>query len=340
MAAAAILIVVPSLYSQFGAVNWYHTNRTVGLVRSRKDTTVVDGVVLNADAGAKCLSLDFKEKLDAIISDSRQVFITMPAKAAGTSLKTFTAQCTKEPGEDPNKIFNNPEFSKKFLTDSLQISPIITAHLAGDQNLINLLKHSTRQTLVIYVHRDESERLLSAIKHILNTRVCGNHELPAGPLKNARISKNATQCIVDEKSAVELIENRIAEVGLGGPSILTCDLYDAIEQNEPNMIFLNYKQANKLQKLLAKRFCPELMEEPPTQMNLADKKGMEVYLRMQKGGDVKLDEWLHEKSDILEWSLRMKEHATCQAKTRHMEDDLFTCSDLTIKVSSADIKHW
>ena len=60
-----------------------------------------------------------------------------------------------------------------------------------------------------------------------------------------------------------------------------------------------------MQKLLAKHHCPELLEEPPpTEASGATEKkySMEVYLRLQKGGDadagtgtvVKLDEcWLH-----------------------------------------------
>ena len=114
------------------------------------------------------------------------------------------------------------------------------------------------------------------------------------------------------------------------------------EQNTPNMIVLHYKQANKLQKLLAKHHCPELLEEPPIEANVAKEKRLTVYLRLQKQGGavVNLAKWLHEKSATLEWSLKLKKHVSCQAKTRHMEDDLFACSDQTIKVSSPDIKRW
>ena len=118
------------------------------------------------------------------------------------------------------------------------------------------------------------------------------------------------------------------------------------------MVFVHYKQANKLQKLLAKHHCPELLEEPPTEANVATENRMEVYLRLQKGEDagtvtststsivVKLDEWLHEKSGLLESSLQMKKDISCQAKTRHMEDDLFACPDQAIKVTSSCIKSW
>jgi hypothetical protein len=42
-----------------------------------------------------CLNLDFDGNLDTIVSRSAQVFITMPAKSAGTSLKTFVRKCVK-----------------------------------------------------------------------------------------------------------------------------------------------------------------------------------------------------------------------------------------------------
>jgi hypothetical protein len=42
------------------------------------------------------------------------------------------------------------------------------------------------------------------------------------------------------------------------------------------MVFVHYKQANKLQKLLAKHHCPELLEEPPTEANVATENRMEV----------------------------------------------------------------
>jgi len=156
------------------------------------------------------------------------------------------------------------------------------------------------------------------------------------------IFRNETHCILNEGPVVKLIENREEEIGFGSPEILTCKAYEAIEQNAPNMIVLHYKQANKLQKLLAKHHCPELLEEPLIQVNVAKEKRLTVYLRLQKRGGavVNLDKWLHEKSAVLEWSLKLKKHVSCHAKTRHMEDDLFACSDQTIKISSMDIKRW
>jgi hypothetical protein len=285
-------------------------------------------------ATAQCLSLNFEDQMDAVISNSTQVFITMPAKAAGTSLKQFTKKCMKQKTRD--NFINYPHHPKNFLTDTFELPSIITSHLYSDQPLVDLAQQGTRQTLMIYMHRDETERLLSGIRQVL-TSICAQ-----GKNKDVIVEGNQTHCILSEGAVVKFIENRYNEIGGGSPEILTCAAYEAIEQNAPNMIVVHYEQANKLQKLLAKHHCPELLEELPTKANVSKEKSLAVYLRLQKGGEdvVNLDEWLHKKSAVLEWSLKLKKHASCQAKTRHMEDDLFACSDQTIKVSSTNIKCW
>ena len=233
-------------------------------------------------ATAQCLSLNFEEKMDAVISNSTQVFITMPAKAAGTSLKRFTEKCMKQQEMSDNFI-NRPDLSKNFLTDSFELPSIITSHLyTGDQPLVDLAQHGTRQTLIIHVHRDETERLLSGIRQVLTSRVCEKKRRK--DVEEFNISRNETHCILNEGPVVKLIENRVDEIGFGSPEILTCKAYEAIEQNAPNMIVLHYKQANKLQKLLAKHHCPELLEEPPIEANVAKEKRLTVYLRLQKRG--------------------------------------------------------
>ena len=310
--------------------------------RAENNVLISAGINTTTSGGAECLSLDFEDTLDAIISNSRQVFITMPAKAAGTSLKRFTSKCTSKQQNVPDNFINNPTLSKNMLTDSFQLPSIIASHLyIGDKPLVDLVQHSTRQTLIVYVHRDETERLLSGIRHVLTSRVCSPERRVRSTVGGDtlfNIALNDTHCTLDEVAVVDLIEKRLGEVGMGSSDILTCKAYEAIEQNAPNMIFMHYTQANKLQKLLAKHHCPELVEETSRE-NTAKGKGMEVYLRLKKGKDiVNLDDWLKEKSLLLEWSLKLKTHASCQAKTRHMEDVLFACTDQTVKVS--DILHW
>jgi len=313
--------------------------------RYRQTNVSLDGLSIKRERerGAACLSLDFEDTLDTIISNSRQVFITMPAKAAGTSLKQFTSKCTSKQQIVPDNFINNPTLSKNMLTDSFQLPSIIASHLyVGDKPLVDLVQHSTRQTLIVYVHRDETERLLSGIRQVLTSYVCSRNRVmrsKVGDTSQFNSAFNDTHCTLDEVAVVDLIEKRFGEVGMGSSDILTCKAYEAIEQNAPNMIFMHYTQANKLQKLLAKHYCPELMEEEPSRFNTAKGKGMEVYLRLKKGKDiVNLEIWLKEKRLLLEWALKLKKHASCQAKTKHIEDNLFACADQTVKVS--DILHW
>jgi|AntRauTorckE5430_2_1112549.scaffolds.fasta_scaffold10464_1 hypothetical protein len=289
----------------------------------------------------KCLNLDFDGNMDAMIASARHIFITMPAKAAGTSLTEFTKKCTKSPTMN-YQFINSLEESEKFLSGTLHLPSIITSHLTvGDLPLVDLAQHSTRNTMIVHIHRDETDRLLSGIRMAFTEWVCNRKVYKVGSTKDFHINRNETHCLLDEGPAINMIKRRVMEIGMGSPEILTCKAYKAIEENEPNIAFLHYKQVNKLQRLLAQHHCPELLDEPPLETNVAKDKRVTVYLRLQKGGNVvKLDDWLHEKGDLLEWSLKLRKNATCQVKTKHMEDDLFACKDEAIKVTSEGVGRW
>lgn len=185
---------------------------------------------------------------------------------------------------------------------------------------MSIVKHATRKTLTVYIHRDETERLISSIREVI-TNIC----------KRSKIDRNETHCILNETSVIYQIGMKKNEIGFGSTEILTCNLYEAIEQNAPNMIFIHYKQVGKLQKLLAKHHCPELIQTPSNE-NVGKEKSIKAYLRLQRGGDVVfLEEWFEVKKHMLEYSLKLKNQVTCQAKTRQMEDTLFSCPDEVIK---------
>ncbi len=300
---------------------------------------------LGGSCASKCMNLDYDGGMDDILRDARQVFITMPAKAAGTSMKEFTTKCMKH--DVPDNFINRSDLTKKFLTSSLHLPSIVTSHLyKGDTPMMDLAKHGSRQTLIIHIHREETDRLLSAIKHVTTSGLC-DPTYPRIKLKNVDISefhmeRNETHCTLDEEPVVDLIESGFEEVGFGSSKILTCNAFEAIEQNAPNMVLVHYKQANKLQKLLAKHHCPELTDEEwhPTESNVASKKGRDIYLRLKNGDIVQLDEWLHEKRDVLEYTLKMKNDVSCQGKMRHMEDDLFACKDEVMQITPKNVKCW
>ena len=135
-----------------------------------------------------------------------------------------------------------------------------------------------------------------------------------------------------------------AEVGFSTHRLLTCQSYKAIQENAPQLVFLHYKQVDKLQKLLAKHHCPEMLGELPIRANMAEDKSLKVLLH-KKGTDearnsVDLEEWLHAKGPSMEWTLKLRRDASCQAKTFHMEDELFACPDETLRVTPASIDRW
>lgn len=295
-----------------------------------------------------CLKFSPNSEVEALIERSNQIFITMPAKAAGTSLEEFTTKCTNGflsnniDRKDWEVINEHAKDTKKaFLSSSLHLPPILTAHLiAGDKPLTDLIQHSTQKSLLVYIHREESDRLQSGVKQVASALVCGRARHKLGSLRHFHIEKNATHCTIDEGPLIDLIEKRTQEVGIGAPNILSCEMYNAIEMNAPRMIIMHYKQVNKLQKILAKKYCPGLVNKPVV-ANVAKEKLLSVLLRLQnKQGLVSIDEWLDAKSGLLEWSLNLRRNATCQATTRHMEDELFTCTDEVLMASTKEVRRW
>eukprot|EP00957_Ditylum_brightwellii_P022976 1734066-Ditylum_brightwellii.AAC.1 len=68
----------------------------------------------------KCLTFD--EDLNELVSRAEQVFITMPAKSAGSSLKDFVTQCMNvDPWIGQDNFINGAPLVNKFMTDSLHL---------------------------------------------------------------------------------------------------------------------------------------------------------------------------------------------------------------------------
>ena len=96
--------------------------------------------------------------------------------------------------------------------------------------------------MIIYIHREEESRKQSGIKYIDANSICSKkhpENSDAFP-KDSLISLNDTHCIIDEEEFLNLVKTKHTEISTGGVEILTCDLYDAIEQNETNMIFIDF----------------------------------------------------------------------------------------------------
>jgi len=98
-----------------------------------------------------------------------------------------------------------------------------------------------------------------------------------------------------------------------------------------------------LQKLLAKNHSPEMLNDLPIKTNVAGDNPLKVLLHKRTDNvrnAVDIEEWLHAKGPALEWTLNLRKNASCQAKTIHMEDELFSCPDEALRVTPASIDRW
>ena len=147
---------------------------------------------------------------------------------------------------------------------------------------------------------------------------------------------------MDERELVKMIKSKTREIGIGNTRLLTCQQYNCIKDNSPNLVFMHFIKVNQMLKLLAKHHCPELLTQGETRVNIGSgKKTVSVVLRGQNnnGTIVSIDDWLNAKSEILEIVLGMKEDVTCQATTRDIEYDLFACPDETLQISGRSYEH-
>ena len=274
----------------------------------------------------RCVGLGADEDLDTLIASSQLLFVVAPDKAAGTTMQSFTKHCVGTPVKNVSPCLNKFNCAPQWLhsttkystyVDQVEAPRIVATHATQDQTVIRMMHNSNRHTVILYLHREETDRLVSAIKQVVYRR------MKAG--------------ILPEDKLIELIKARDDEIKHGQQAVLTCDFYAAVKENSPNLIFVNYKQANRLQHLLSKHFCPQLLATDPIEENVDKKKTRKKFSvqlasipNKTEGAVVELDEWLEGKRHILEWALDMRSATTCSGKTKHMEDALLGCSDEAI----------
>lgn len=255
----------------------------------------------------------------------------MPAKAAGTSMKDFSKACN---GPSYSELMDNFISDLRFdladiISNFYHMPHVIASHLYHVDNLVYLLKNVGRNTLILYVHRDETKRLSSAINEVV-TNWCrgGNGHVEVEAPRNFFYKRKQNKCYVEEKKLINVaIKKKEHEIGLGASELLQCEVFEAIKANAPNMVFLDYKYGNNLQKLLAEKYCPNLVDVP-VESNVASAKEFEALVKITNSEEtVPLNEWLKVKESTLEWALGLHHEATCRAKTRIMEDVLFSCEN-------------
>jgi hypothetical protein len=289
----------------------------------------------------------FNNKIfDSIVNQTNQVFMTMPCKAAGMTMLSFTQKCTNMNTtlpDPPNNFINRKDEVENLLSIRYELPSIIASHLYSDVPFVHLVNGATRETLIIYIHREELSRVRSAIQHVLMSKICVPHVW--GPQLMERhhfsVERNENKCTIDEQSLIKLIKNRVQEVGNGAPEILTCRYFDAIAQNTPsNLMFVHYKQADKLQKMLAKYHCPHLIKDLPFAVNVADKKDVELFVQLNSNTsrNVTFTEWFDKKQNVILWTLDSNRKMDCQSKIIDMEDHLFSCPDEAMTLFRGEFK--
>jgi len=288
---------------------------------------------------SNCLSFD--DEMINIIKNSTRVFITMPPKTAGSSIKTFAKKCRKETSETViENWIHNPKQVREFLSRN-ELPKLIASHINNDATLLKLIPYITKKTPLIYIYRNEQDRLMSAIRQVVTRRICMELVKDDGTNK---IPKNVTgnRCTIEQEILIDnVISPQLREIGKGAPKILTCDVYDAMKNNAANIIFVHYKQANRLQEIIAKQYCPKIKE--PLHINIATEIKMKTFVELSDNSNsmsaktkekeyMELDDWMEHKIDVMEWALQF-EKSQCQRHTKHLEDILLTCPDEMMQLS-------
>lgn len=270
----------------------------------------------------RCLTPD---GLRDMIHSTKQVVITMPAKAAGSSMQAFAIQCNGDSyGEISNNILREVANTEKILTNTFKVPAVIAGHIHETKRFVDIIKNVPSHTLLIHLHRKEMSRVVSAAKHVFVTRYC---ELDWGGRRSEYFDEVVgNSCYISEKKLVSILKKRPSEIAHGNIESMSCEAHAAIDLYGPTMVFADYAKADQIQRLIAEKYCPDVST---VHTNIGTQRSHQVYVRLKEGGAnaTTFDDWLETKSHALEFTLRMNDQATCVAKTRRVEKELFSCSD-------------
>lgn len=212
----------------------------------------------------------------------------------------------------------------ELLTHSWDMPLILPSHFWIPDKLAKLLRNASRKTLIIYSHRDESSRFKSAVKHVLSQWCMGktNPRMPE-PRSEFFAKIDGNDCFLNEQKFIDkVLKLRNFEMAMSTNALLTCKSYQSIEEYAPNMIFVDYTNATKVQNLLAEKYCPNMTHTFTT----TTPKTFAIYITREEDGEsVLLSDWMDRKMPFIEWTLGLNDKASCLVKTRQMEDELDLC---------------
>jgi len=267
--------------------------------------------------------LDFNEGggLDVLIEKADIVYLLAALKAGGSSLREFTNQCFGSAGCIGSGCFGD-------FINRLEMPKFVAAH-TNKKKITELIKETPRNALLIVSYRDETDRLASAIKHVMGW-VCQRErakelikplQIERGQRGDVNMKKT---CVLDEKEFVEkIIRPRNTEIGGSTLELFSCEFHRSVIENLPNIVMISMESLSTLMGVLKNKYCPDVTVKHKSSEAL--EKNWAYYLKIKNGTKVLVNDWLVHKGNFLEYILRLKESVTCQGKTRQMEDQVFAC---------------
>ena len=202
-------------------------------------------------------------------------------------------------------------------------------------------------SLVVLIYREESKRKASGVKHIAETRLCGNQvRTPSGfgvLEKAVGLTYEGEQCIIEnELQFIErVVGERFDEVAGEMNHIMSCPFHEALKNNFPNVVLVNYKQIDDLQVALAKKFCPHKVQEghvPVQQQNVSGEKMTHPKIKLHETGElVSIIDWVEAKRPFMDfamhWDEEQDDFTSCQSDTRLYENAMMNCEDKAVRLS-------
>ncbi len=124
--------------------------------RSHYNATVETSDVV---AGHHYSPMSSLAQLQEMIDSTEEVIITMPAKAAGSSLKQFADQCYGKVWAEDNYLNFIQNKGITGLTSHYELPKVMASHMYTQNSFIHLIKNVRNGALMIYSHREETDRL-------------------------------------------------------------------------------------------------------------------------------------------------------------------------------------
>lgn len=283
----------------------------------------------DAELWVKCAT--FEEDLDKLLQSTNLVMLGIPAESAkqSESMGAFAKECSESKGIE----YHNERISQQWLgfSDQYELPSLVGKHFVKKNDLDYIIQGATDETLIIYVHRHETDRLLSAIEYVVDKRLCTgklNKHSESFTIHNATDDRES-YCAVDESILVDIIDKQSEEIGFNQ---LPCSFHDSIEENKPKMVAIDYKQVNKLQRTLAKHHCPEILsrldEETPL-INSATETEIPTYIKLSSDSskEVLLSEWVEIKRNYLALVFDLNKKHQCRGEIKDIEEKMSTCND-------------